>query len=181
MLEIAHYGFPEDYQEKFHQFFSPEIHQYTQQLLQEYEQIGPEALIAKHIDHPLFNYAIADAAVQGQASFVIGVIYAVLPEQKEKIHFEWSIPHPNLLLTFSNAYFVVLYNQLYRKIPDLVDRRLTKEGICLRALCTLSYTPWRSILLPVSSQMTEDFMNLPLFDREISYICEKGDIPYEQQ
>ncbi|MBM4222730.1 MAG: hypothetical protein FJ161_02885 [Gammaproteobacteria bacterium] len=174
MLNIAHYGAPPGYTEHVRAFFSPEIISLSEALVREADSKPPAELIASYIDNPNFCYALGYAAISEKASFLISILYSVTSEQKTRIHFEWKIPHPTHLLTFSNAYFLIFYNELYRDRPDIMGRTLAIKGVCLRALSSLSYTPWISFLLPVTDRMVDDFLKLPLFDRDVTDLQAQG-------
>jgi hypothetical protein len=164
MLDLPSYGVPDNLPQVLEQFFTNEMKELAQQVVRGLSSRSASEIINQYKQNPLFNGALGYLAWTNQDVVVIPIIYDVKKEDLPLIHFEWNINHPTVNLTFSNAYFVVFYNELYRFNHKENRLFLTKRGVILRALADLSYTPWNDFLLPISDQMTKDFLGLPLFD-----------------
>jgi hypothetical protein len=175
MLYLPYYGVPENYIDSVNSFFeSPEISALYKEITEQKDQT-PLELLEKYHENPYFNYAIGNAAVENNLSFLIPLIYALPDEKREYVHFEWKIPHPEIELTFSNAFFIAYFNELYRDTPDPVGRKLAARGVALRALSHLSYTPWVNFMLPINQDCVENFLKLPLYDRDSEFLAAQGE------
>ncbi len=175
MLYLPYYGVPENYLDTLEAFFqAPEICALYSEITSQ-TQSTPLEIIEKYHENGFFPYAIGKAAMENHVAFLIPLIYALPDEKREYIHFEWKIPHPQIDLTFSNAFFVAYFNELYRTMPDMVGRKLSSRGVALRALAHLSYTPWVNFLLPINKECADNFLQLPRYDRDHKYFEEQGE------
>ncbi len=175
MLYLPYYGVPENYVHSLENFLeSPQINELYKEITQQTDKT-PLEILEKYQENPFFNYAIGKAAVENHLSFLIPIIYSVPDDKREYIHFEWKIPHPEIDLTFSNAFFISYFNELYRSIPDQVGRKLASRGVALRALAHLSYTPWINFMLPINQDCVENFLKLPLYERDRDFLEDQGE------
>jgi hypothetical protein len=164
MLHLPYYGVPANLPQAFESFFTDHMKALAAQFAPLLEKQGATAVIETYKNEEHFNPALAFLALNAQAHILIPIIYAVKKEDLTRIHFEWGIPNDDVAINCSNAYFVIFYNELYFFDALKGQYRLTKRGVILRALATLSYTPWKDFLLPVSDQMNSDFLGLPFVD-----------------
>jgi len=164
MLDLSHYGVPDNLPKLLQDFFTSEMKQLADQIEVGVKETGHKETIQSFKDQPLFKEALGWLAVDQREQALIEIAYNVEKDDLTLIHFEWRIPNQLISLTFSNLYFVVYFNELYTLNPYTNQLVLSKRGAILRALTNLSYTPWNDFLLPISNQMTKDFMTLPLFD-----------------
>jgi hypothetical protein len=162
MLNLSQYGVPEDLPKILEQFFTKDMKDLASEISIFLNTNGYDDVIEKYKNNPLFNNALGYLAVDQKANVLIPIIYHVKKEDLPLIHFEWKVP--NQSLTFSNMYFLVFFNELYKKDTHINKIILSNRGAILRALADLSYTPWNDFLLPISEQMNKDFLGLPLFD-----------------
>jgi len=164
MLELSHYGVPGNLPKLLQEFFTEEMKQLADQIELDVKEKGHKETIQSFKDQNLFKEALGWLAVDQREQPLIEIAYNLEKEDLPFVHFEWKIPNQLIALTFSNLYFVVYFNELYTMNPYTNKLVLSKRGAILRALTNISYTPWNDFLLPVSNQMTKDFMTLPLFD-----------------
>ena len=164
MLELSHYGAPDNLPQLLQEFFTAEMKQLADQIEVGVNEKGHKETIQSFKDQPLFKEALGWLAVDQREQPLLEIAYHVEKDDLLSVHFEWRIPNQLISLTFSNLYFVVYFNELYTLNSYTNELVLSKRGAILRALTNLSYTPWNDFLLPVSNQMTRDFMTLPLFD-----------------
>jgi len=175
MLYLPHYGVPIDYEKSIEMFLgAKEISDLYAEICAQ-PDVHPRKMLETYHKHPYFNYALGKAALEKNFALLITYIYSVPDEYREWIHFEWKIPHEEYELTFSNAYFVAYFNELYRDVPDCVGRRLSPQGVALRALSYLSYTPWVNFMLPIRDDTVDFFLKMPLYDRDKAFLEAIGD------
>jgi hypothetical protein len=177
MLHLPHYGIPDNYPKTFEDFISAkEIADLYDELCMAQKNTSIKDIVEKYAEHPYFNYALGYCAVKENLALLVPIVYAIPFNKRSRVHFEWKIPHDEFELTFSNAYFIVYFNELYRKTPDLVGRNLAAKGVALRALAHLSYTSWTNFMLPISEESIEFFLKMPLCDRDSQFLGIRGEV-----
>jgi hypothetical protein len=165
MFYLENYGIPDELHGMLDQLFTIE----HQDLAKKIEQIvlneGIDAAMTLK-DNPAFKYALSYLAWIEKDLILPPIIYNIEKEDLLNINFDWLISFDNIEITFSNAYFLLFYNQLYKRDDARNLVYLSKRGVILRALADLSFVPWDCFELPVSEKINHDFLFMPFLKKK---------------
>ena len=160
MFYLENYGIPDELHGMLERLFTPEHQDLAKKIEQLVLNEGVDSIIILK-DNPSFKYALSYLAWIEKDLIVTPIIYNIEKEDLLKINFDWQISFDSIDITFSNAYFLLFYNELYKRDEARNKIYLSKRGVILRALADLSFVPWQSFDLPVSEQINHDFLFMP--------------------
>lgn len=164
MFELKNFGIPEEERQLMENFFTDPMIELSVIVQQSLKDVGRQVTLSTHKENPLIKEALGYLAFKGDLYTLNNLLYFIEKEDTKKIHFDWKIPNQKIPLTFSNQYFAVFYDQLYKYNILGTNEKILLRGAILRALCQVTFIPWKTFFLPVTERMIKDFDGMPLLD-----------------
>ena len=163
MLKLEEYGVHANQFELMEKFFTQPMKDLAGILKTSIAENGGQATFEKYSSEPLFKEAIGYIAFEGDLESFNKIVYQA-KKNEMTLHFDWEIPGQKTPLTFSNHYFSIFFNDLYKHHLNGKKENILTRGAILAGLAKFSSCPWKTFLLPVTSKMIADLNALPFLD-----------------